>query len=489
MDTSQSIRNRCKWVIESDIQTIQQALEEGEITSEELVLFYLDRISVEGQLTNAILEVNPHALHSACALDFERKKSGKRSLLHGIPILLKDNMDTADGMHTSAGSLALADYYAPRDAFFVSKLRDAGAVILGKANMTEWANFMSDDMPNGWSSRGGLVMNAYGAFEVGGSSSGGAAAIATNLAVVAIGTETTGSIIHPACQNGLVGLKPTIGAISRAGIIPLSVTQDTAGPLTRTVQDVAIVFQQMIGEDKEDPITIHSQHFDAVDWLSILRKDALRGVRIGVASSIFKNEVTEERMNLFKSALNTLERLGAILVQDIELGITEADLGYDVLLHECKSVLNAYLGKTPASNSIRSITDIIRFNKAHSKETLRYGQQLLEDINGRSGRLSEFEYIEALLRNKHLAERIALGKGLTDNGVELLVFPQNHGCSFEAAAGYPSITVPVSQTSVGEPFGITFTGNAFSEPSLLAYAYAFEQQTHARKKLKPVTNK
>lgn len=480
MDNSQSIRKRLEWVIESGIQTIQEALGKGTLTSEELVLFYLDRIAREGQLTNAVLEINPHALQTAQALDLERKTSGKRSMLHGIPILLKDNIDTGDAMHTSAGSLALKNHYASQDAFLVKQLRKAGAILLGKTNMTEWANFMSDDMPNGWSSRGGQVLNPYGQFDVGGSSSGSAAAITTNLAVAAIGTETTGSIIHPAVQNGIVGLKPTVGAISRSGIIPLSVTQDTAGPMTRTVMDAALVFAALVGKDPDDPITIHSEKVESMNWLEQLQKEALKGIRIGVPSSIFREEVSEERMQLFKESLTSLKTIGAQIIPDIDLGTSERELGYDVLLHECKASLNHYLGKTAVTNPIRSIEDVITFNNDHPDLTLQYGQSLLESINDRSGTLTELAYIEALLRNRHLAEKVALGEAMERNGVDVLAFPQDHGCSFEAAAGYPAITVPAGMTQAGEPFGLTFTGPAYSEPDLLRYAYAFEQSVQAR---------
>ncbi|GKV69659.1 amidase [Sporosarcina sp. NCCP-2716] len=488
MDTENQLRQELGWVLEADIGTLQQAMEDGTLTSEQLVLFYLDRIAHEGRELNAILEVNPHALQIAQALDFERQQTGKRSPLHGIPILLKDNMDTQDAMHTSAGSLALADHYADRDAFFVSKLRQAGAVLLGKTNMTEWANFLSQEMPNGYSSRGGQVSNAYGPFEVGGSSSGSAVAAAAGLTAVAIGTETTGSIIHPAAQNGIVGLKPTVGAVSRHGIIPLSVTQDTAGPMTRTVTDAAAVFRLMIGSDPEDPVTAAASAYDDVDWYECLSSDALQGIRIGVARAIFKDEVSAERMQLFDKALQVLKQAGAA-VTEVDLGTKEDDLGYDVLLHECKAALNAYLGKTVASNPIRSIDDILRFNREHPAETLAYGQQLMEEIGSRSGSLTEPAYIDALLRNRHLAEQVALGTALEENGVDMLVFPQNHGCSFEAAAGYPAITVPADVSPTGEPFGITFTGPAFSEPSLLGCAYAFEQRTEARRQLKSIRKK
>ncbi|WJY27634.1 amidase family protein [Sporosarcina trichiuri] len=479
MNSSTSIRDKFRWVIDTDILTLQQAMEDGRLTAEQLVLFYLDRIATVGQETDAVLEVNPHALQIAQMLDGERQQTGRRSMLHGIPILLKDNMDTGDAMHTSAGSLALADYYAPRDSFLAAKLREAGAVLLGKTNMTEWANFLSEDMPNGYSSRGGQVKNPYGPFEVGGSSSGSAVAASASLAAACMGTETTGSIIHPAAQNGIVGLKPTVGAISRRGIIPLSVSQDTPGPMARTVSDAAIVFQALLGEDPEDPVTATCPFRAADDWLGFLSEDSLAGVRVGVARSIFAREVSDERMGLFESALAVLEQAGAI-IRTIDLGTKEDDLWYDVLLHECKAALNAYLGRTPAVNPIRSVDDIIRYNEEHPADTLAYGQELLKDINNRSGRLTEPAYIEALIRNRHLAENVALGKAMEENGVDVLVFPQDHGCSFEAAAGYPSVTVPAGVTAEGEPFGLTFTGEAFSEPDLIGYAYAFEQLTQAR---------
>ena len=473
---------RSEWLEEVTIRQMQQRMSSDEISSEELVIMYLQIISERNENINAVLEINPQALQTARALDEERRCGKIRSLLHGIPILLKDNMDTSDGMHTSCGSLAMKDFYAREDAFLVKKLRRAGAVILGKTNMTEWANFMSDRMRNGWSSRGGQVNNPYGLFDVGGSSSGAAAAIAANMAAVSIGTETSGSIINPSAQNALVGIKPTVGSISRSGIIPLSFTQDTPGPIARTVEDAAITFGLMIGYDDKDPVTKGAERFAGIDWLSLLDKNVLAGKRIGVSRSIFEREISTERKSQFEAALNHMKTLGAVIVDDIDLGTMEDDLGYDVLLYEFKTALNEYLGKTPMTNPIRTISDIIEFNKVHAEETLKYGQVMLEKVDRTSGTLTEPAYIEALLRNRHLAGELALDRAFDEHRIDMLVFPQDHGCSFSAAAGYPAITVPASFTEEGEPFCITLCGRAFSEPELIGYAYAFEQKSKARRK-------
>lgn len=473
---------RKNWLDEATIHQMQEKMASGDLTAEGLVLMYMKNISLRDQNVNAILEINPQALQIAQALDYERAIKGPRSLLHGIPVLLKDNVDTGDHMHTSAGSLAMQHHYAEKDAFLVQKLRDAGAVILGKTNMTEWANFMSDRMTNGWSSRGGQVKNPYGPFDVGGSSSGSGAAIASNMAVFSIGTETSGSILNPAAQNGIVGIKPTVGAISRSGVIPLAHTQDTPGPMARTVEDATIAFAEMVGYDPEDPVTYKSAVWEGIDWLSCLKKDALNGVRLGIARTVFMEETKTETLELFEHAIEKLKELGATIVDEIDLGTMENDLGYDVLLHEFKSDLNAYLAKTPVTNPIRSLQEIIQYNNRHPEETLKFGQSLLESSDRKSGTLTEREYIEALERNRHFGGEIALGAALEKHDVAALLFPQDHGCSFGAAAGYPSVTVPSGFTKDGEPFGITFSGRAFSEPDLIGYAFSFEQATKGRRK-------
>ena len=473
---------RAEWLDEATIQSMQEKMQNGELTAEELALMYMENISQRNPNINAVLELNPQALQIAKGLDTERLKHGARSLLHGIPVLLKDNIGTKDMMHTSCGSLALKHFYATEDAFLVRKLRAAGAVIIGKTNMTEWANFMSDQMTNGWSSRGGQVKNPYGFFDVGGSSSGAGAGIAANMAAVAIGTETTGSILNPSSQNSLVGIKPTVGVISRTGIIPISHTQDTPGPMARTVEDAAIVFGLMAGFDSEDPVTQIPFDFSEIDWHKVLDSNALQGARIGVARNIFEKEASTERLALFDAALQKLEAAGAIIIDNIDLGIMENDLGYSVLIYEFKAALNAYLGKTLMTNPIRTLEDVIQFNNENAVETLKFGQVMLERAERTSGSLTERAYIEALIRNRHLAGGVALGKALELHDVQALVFPQDHGCSFGAAAGFPSITVPAGFSEAGEPFGITFSGKAYSEPNLISNAYAFEQYVKARRK-------
>lgn len=466
---------------EMTIAEMQEEMAQGNLTSEELVMMYKENISLRDKHTNAVLELNPDALLIAQALDFERRQTGPRSVLHGIPILVKDNMDTGDKMHTSAGSLAMRDHYALRDAKVAEKLRQAGAVILGKTNMTEWANFMSDKMTNGYSSRGGQVKNPYGEFDVGGSSSGSAAAIASNLAAGAIGTETSGSIINPAAQNSLVGIKPTVGMASRAGIIPLSHTQDVPGPLARTVADAVALFEAIVGVDPEDSITAFAAPFEDYYWKQHLKKDGLQGVKLGVARGLFK-KIDDEQAVLFEKALEALRTSGAEIIDGIDLGVAQEDLGFAVLLHEFKANLNAYLAKSNPDQRIRSLNDVIAFNNEHSDEMLKFGQNLLEQANEITGMLTEREYVEALERNRFLAGEQGMKETLDRIGIDALVLPQDFGCNVGASAGFPSITVPFGFSEKGEPFGITFAGQAFTEPVLIEYAYAFEQAVKGRRK-------
>ncbi|TWT02986.1 amidase [Planococcus sp. CPCC 101016] len=466
---------------EMTIAEMQEAMEAGQLTSEELVLMYKENISVRDKNTCAVLEMNPDALLTAQSLDFERRQKGPRSALHGIPILIKDNMDTGDKMHTSAGSLAMKDHYALQDAKVVEKLRQAGAVILGKTNMTEWANFMSDKMPNGYSSRGGQVKNPYGSFDVGGSSSGSAAAVASNLAVGAIGTETSGSIINPAAQNSLVGIKPTVGLTSRTGIIPLSHTQDVPGPLARTVADAVTLFKAIIGVDPADISTVFAEQFEDYDWNRHFKEDGLQGIKLGVAKKLFK-EISDDQLVQFEKALEVLRRCGAEIIDEVDLGVQQEDLGFAVLLHEFKANLNAYLAKSNLDHRIRSLDDIIAFNNEHAEKMLKFGQNLLEQANGMTGMLTDREYVEALERNRFLAAERGMKEVLDNVGVDALVLPQDFGCNIGAAAGFPSITVPFGYSKSGEPFGITFAGQAFSEPALIEYAYAFEQAVKGRRK-------
>ncbi|WKA55801.1 amidase family protein [Planococcus shixiaomingii] len=467
---------------EMTIAEMQKELAEGHITSEELILMYLENISLRDSNTSAVLELNPDALQIAQALDFERKLKGPRSALHGIPILVKDTMDTADKMHTSAGSLALKDHYALKDANVVKKLREAGAIILGKTNMTEWANFMSDKLTNGYSSRGGQTKNPYGAFDVGGSSSGSAAAVASNLAAAALGTETSGSIVDPAAQNNLVGIKPTMGLIGRTGIIPISHTQDVPGPLARTVEDAVAVFASLIAVDPDDPITLQAEPFEKYNWSIHFKKDGLQGVKLGVARGLFEDSISKEQLALFEDALEKMKACGAEIIDNVDLGADQEDLGFAVLLHEFKADLNAYLGKSNPLNPIRSLEDVIAYNNKHPKEMLPFGQNLLEQANMTTGKLNEREYIEALERNRFLAAEQGIADTLKQVGADALVLPQAFGCNINAAAGFPAVAVPYRISETGEPFGIMFTAQAFSDPQLIEYAYAFEQATKGRTK-------
>ncbi|MGI2329521.1 amidase family protein [Planococcus sp. YIM B11945] len=465
---------------EMTISDMQQELSEGHVTSEELVLMYFENISLRDQTIHAVLEINPDALQIAQALDFERKHKGPRSALHGIPVLVKDNMDTADKMHTSAGSRALKDHYALKDAKVVEQLRKAGAVILGKTNMTEWANFLSDKLPNGFSSRGGQTKNPYGSFEVGGSSSGSAAAVASNLAAAALGTETSGSIINPAMQNSLVGIKPTVGLISRQGIIPVSHTQDIPGPLARTIKDAVAVFASLIAVDPNDPITVLAEPFEKYDWSIHFKEGGLQGVKLGIPRMLFEDNITDEQRVLFENALEELRACGAEIIEDVDLGADQEDLGFAVLLHEFKANANDYLGKSNPLNSVRSLEDVLAYNTKHPQEMLRYGQNLMEQANSTTGKLNEREYIEALERNRYLAAEQGISDTLKQVGADALILPKDYGFNIGAAAGFPSIAVPYGLTESKEPFGITFTGKAFSEPQLIEYAYAFEQATKGR---------
>lgn len=470
---------------ESSILQWQEALERGEVTSRELTISFLRRISQydkQGVTINAISEINPDALHIADALDRERATSGSRGPLHGIPVLIKDNIATKDSMHTTAGSLALADSYASHDAFLVTRLREAGAVILGKTNLTEWANFISDRMPNGYSSRGGQVLNPYGpgSFDVGGSSSGSGAAIAAGFAVVAVGTETSGSILNPSVRNSLVGIKPTVGLISRNGIIPIATSQDTAGPMTRTVEDAAILLGVLAGVDEQDPATGRSTGLVPDDYRQFLDRDGLQGARIGIARSPYLEQCDNEEKELFEAAVTHLQQAGATVV-DVALPADRAHWAHRVLVYEFKSGLNAYLKTLDPSFPLRTLRDVMKWNAEHAQQALRYGQALFEQAEQTSGTLTEAEYLNQRLYDLEMSQTKGIDAALSEHGLDCLLFPRSDGARIAAKAGYPSVCVPSGYTSDGRPFGVMFTGTAFSEPTLIRLAYAFEQATLSRK--------
>ncbi|QHZ56827.1 amidase [Brevibacillus sp. NSP2.1] len=470
---------------EASILEWQAAMEEGKTTSRELTLSFLERIAAydkQGPYINAISEINPDALFIAEALDRERAVSGSRGPLHGIPVLIKDNIATKDNMHTTAGSLALADSYAAADSFVAARLREAGAVILGKTNLTEWANFMADLMPNGYSSRGGQVRNPYGpgTFDVGGSSSGSGASIAAGFAVAAVGTETSGSILHPAEKNSLVGIKPTVGLISRRGIIPISHSQDTAGPMTRSVTDAAILLGALAGVDPKDPATEKSVGIAQRDYLPFLDANGLQGARIGVVRSRFLAKCSAEEVALYEAALSQLREAGATLIDPVRIPTEDAEWSSHVLMHEFKAGIQAYLKNFAPTYPLRTLKDIIAFNREHEARALRYGQDILEQSEETSGTLTEPAYLRQRLYDLEMSQRQGIDAAVSEHALDALLFPGSTGYAIPAKAGYPSITVPAGYTSEGKPFGITLTGLAFTESVLLRLAYAYEQATLLR---------
>ncbi|OCT16233.1 amidase [Paenibacillus pectinilyticus] len=469
-----------EWLAEADVLSLQQAMERQELSSVDLVTYYTQRIAAYNPTIHAVLELNPDALEIAEALDRERQTGGSRGPLHGIPILLKDNIQTADRMHTSAGSVCLAEHVATEDAYIAAKLREAGAVLLGKANMTEWANFMAVAMPSGYSSRGGQVVNPYGpgVFEVGGSSSGSGAAVAAGFAAGAIGTETSGSIVNPAGHNSLVGLKPTIGLLSRSGIIPLSSSQDTPGPMTRSVSDTAVLLGAMTGVDAQDA---HSQASDGQghrDYTPFLDREGLQQARIGIPRWYYQH-LDEEERQLAEQAIQVLRDEGAIVIDGVMLPCQEAVWDYNVLLYEFKRDLNAYLQKLDPSLPVHSLQEVIAFNESHAEQALVYGQDTLRWAADKNGTLTEEAYLASLHKYRELTRSQGIDHALKEHQLDALFFPRDEGYDLAARAGYPLLIVPAGYTSKG-PRGVMFAASAFSEPMLIKLAYAFEQATQHR---------
>jgi len=480
---------------EASIASLHDQMQRGELSSEDLVNWYLHRIETidrAGPQLNAIIEINPDALEIARALDSEWRSSGPRGPLHGIPVVLKANIDTADQMHTSAGSLALAEHVPPADAFLVKRLRDAGAVLLGKANLSEWANFRSSHSSSGWSSVGGQTLNPYDtARSPCGSSSGSAVAVAANLTVVAIGTETDGSVVCPSGITGIVGIKPTLGLVSRSGIIPIAHSQDTAGPMGRSVRDAAILLTAMTGVDSDDPAT--GEGPDLIDYSSNLTADGLRGKRIGVVRSYYGAGSNPHVEKVFDASIEALRAQGAEIVDPIEIDAEEMNAAeYEVLLYEFRADLNSYLEKSAAP--IGSLADLVRFNDANADTVMPiFGQDIIIKADAK-GPLTEPEYIEALETSKRIA-RAAVDDALATHSLDALIAPTNgpawmidhiNGDSFgvgssslAAVSGYPSVTVPAG-FAAGLPIGLSVVGKAWNEKQLIEIAYAFEQATEAR---------
>ncbi|TLX21716.1 amidase [Thermomonas fusca] len=481
---------------EADIVDLQRRMAEGTVTSHALTQAYLDRIAAidkAGPALNSVIELNPDALQEADALDAERKAGKLRGPLHGIPVLLKDNID-ATPMVNSAGSLALAEHRPNSDAFLVARLRQAGAVILGKTNLSEWANFRSSRSTSGWSGRGGQTRNPYVLDRNPcGSSAGSGTAIAANLATAAIGTETDGSIICPSAVAGLVGLKPTVGLVSRSGIIPISASQDTAGPMTRSVADAAALLTAIAAADPGDAASSERPQSAPVDYTAHLKADALKGARIGVVRKLMgyhpDTDATMER------AIAAMKAAGATVV-DAEiptLGQWDA-AEYEVLLYEFKDGLNAYLAGSGAPH--KSLEALIAFNNQNAASEMPFfAQEIFEQANAK-GPLSDKAYLDARDKARRLAGPEGIDAALKKHGLDALVAPAmspawpidpvngDHflgaGYGAAAVARYPSLTVPMGEVH-GLPVGIVFMGTAWSEPKLIELGYAFEQASKARK--------
>lgn len=481
---------------EATIDELQKKMKDGSQTSRSITELYLKRIEAidkKGPAINSIIELNPDALTQADAMDAERKAGKVRGPMHGIPVLIKDNIDTADKMMTTAGSLALEGHKAAKDAFVVTQLRNAGAVILGKTNLSEWANFRSSRSSSGWSSRGGQTKNPCVLDRNPcGSSSGSGAAVAANLCAVAVGTETDGSVIAPSSYNGIVGIKPTVGLVSRSGIIPISKTQDTAGPMTRTVRDAAILLGAMTGMDSSDAVTKESEGKAQKDYTTFLDENALQGKRIGVERSFLNGH--ERVVAVYKQAIELMKSKGAVVIE-VELlkAIGDADEEeYLVLLYEFKDGLNRYL--STANANVKSLADVIAFNLKNESKVMPYFKQETLVRSEEKGGLDSKEYLDALKKSRSSQKIIddmmkeqnlnaiagtSIGPA---NCTDLINGDYSTGfyfCPPAATAGYPHISVPMG--TVHElPVGLSFIAGAFKEPELLAIAYAYEQASKKR---------
>lgn len=484
---------------EATIDGLQEQMQKGALTAARLLEVYLERVDAldrGGPALHSVIETNPEAPQIAAALDAERRSKGPRGPLHGIPLLLKDNVGTADRMETTAGSLALVGARPLRDAFLVERLRAAGAVVMGKANLTEWANFRSTHAVSGWSARGGQAKNPYALDRnCCGSSSGSGAAVSANLCAVAIGSETDGSIVCPGSANGVVGIKPTLGLVSRAGMIPLAHSQDTAGPMARTVRDAALLLSFITGNDPRDTATAASAGHVEADYGQACRKDALKGARIGVARKFWGKDARVDAV--MDGVLDVLKKSGAALVDPVDLSPgSEYEQGeLDVLLYEFKADLNAYLAALPQSR-VRTLADCIRFNEEHREvEMPFFGQELFLQAQEKGG-LDTPAYRTALETNRKLS-REGIDGALRKDTLDAILAPTGgpawltdlvNGDHFSgpssstppAVAGYPAVTVPAGFV-FGMPVGVTFMGAAWSEAKLIGLAYAYEQATLQRR--------
>jgi amidase len=473
---------------EATIPEIQAAVRAHRLTYEQLMRLYLRRIEAydrSGPKLNAIRHLNPKAIEMA--RDRDRHRNARHGPLYGIPVLLKDNIDTADEP-TTAGSVALANSTPPRDAFITRKLREARAIILGKANLTEFANYLAKDMPAGYSSLGGFVLNPYNptlapggdgrqALSPGGSSAGPGAAVAAALTSVAIGTETSGSILSPSSQNSIVGIKPTVGLISRSGIIPIAASQDTAGPMTRTVTDAAILLGVLTARDPADPATDRGEV--PSDYTEFLLRDGLRNARIGIPRAAW-DRLKDDQKQILDHSIEAMRRQGAEIV-DVEVSSAKelSDFKSSVLRYEFKRDLNGYLATLAPGFPVRTLADVIAFN--NRANALKYGQALAIASEATDLEASRPQYLADRANDLRLSRDAGLDLVMRRNHLDAVFFPSNFGAAMPAKAGYPSVIVPGGYLSNGAPFGVAFTGLAWSEPTLIRLAFAFEQATGYRR--------
>ena len=481
---------------EITIPQLQEKMSKGEFSSRKITELYLKRIEAidqSGPTLKAIIEINPDALSIADAMDKERKEGKLRGPLHGIPILIKDNINSGDKMMTTAGALALKGNVAAKDAFIIGKLREVGAVLLGKTNLSEWANFRSTRSSSGWSSRGGQTKNPYiQDRSSSGSSSGSGAAVAANFCAIAIGTETDGSIIAPSSFCGIVGIKPTVGLWSRSGIIPISATQDTAGPMSRTVTDAAILLGALAGIDEADPITKQSEGKGRKDYTSFLNLKGLKGKRIGIEKSFLKGN--EAIVSIYQQAISLLKKNGATIIEIELLKFTKplGDAEFTVLQYEFKDGVNKYLAN--ANAKVKTLTDVITFNRQNEAIAMPYFKQELLELCDAKGKLNEKEYIDALkistsarkiiddlIQQYQLDAICSTSFGLA-NCIDLVNGDYDTGFYFAppaAMAGYPHITVPMGKVHELS-IGLSFIAGAYREGELIEMAYAFEQASNQR---------
>jgi len=486
---------------EATLADLQSAMASGRMTAHSVTQQYLDRIHAldrTGPTLRSVIEINPDALSIADTLDRERKAGRVRGPLHGIPILVKDNINTADRMTTTAGSYALAGSIPLQDATIAARLRAAGAILLGKTNLSEWANFRSTHSSSGWSGRGGQARNPYVLDRNPcGSSSGSGAAVSANMCALAVGTETDGSIVCPSSANGIVGIKPTLGLVSRAGIIPIAHSQDTAGPMARTVRDAAILLNVLAGVDPRDPATSSSSGHGQNDYTTFLDPNGLRGARIGVARTKFfgYSDVTDKLIN---DAIDAMKAQGAVIVDpaNIETAGKFDDSEFDVLLYEFKADLNNYLASLGPKAPVKSLQDIIDYNDRHKDQEMPFfGQEIMLQAQAK-GPLTEKKYLDELASNLKMSRTDGIDATMDKYKLDAIVAPTGspawttdliNGDHFSGAsstpaavAGYPNINVPAG-FSHNLPVGISFFGRAYSEPTLIKLAYAYEQSTKHRR--------